>query len=439
MPLEIAIPKELRKLVRFGSGVGIEIGAKDLAVVAARVRPGGIRILGRLAIPDFAARPAAEWGADYARFLHSLGAGYLSAAVLLPRREVVVRQVALPGVAAADMEAAIRFQLDSLHPYGEDDISWGWSPGGPGSAMVGIALRSAVDRYIQLFTAAGILVSNFTFQAAALHAAIGLNGAGHPEGFVALGPAAGAVQVYGESPARPIFSAELEMPEERAAALALAELRLPPDTAPLKLEEALPQPEGNPADNDLSRSAMPYATALAGAFPRLAPAANLLPPEDRRYGSRVMWVPTAVLAVALIAILGGAAVWWRVSQRRYLDSLHAQIATLAPRQQRAAFLARETTHALARAQFLDQYRTQTRRDLDLLRQLTRLIESPAWTRSISIDRDTVRLSGETPQATALWKILDSSRLFRNSNLDSNQPSGAGGENFAISATRETGK
>jgi Tfp pilus assembly protein PilN len=439
MPLEIAIPKELRKLVRFGSGVGIEIGAKDLAVVAARVRPGGIRILGRLAIPDFAARPAAEWGAEYASFLHSLGAGYLSAAVLLPSREVVVRQVALPGVASADMEAAIRFQLDSLHPYGVDDVCWGWSPAGPGSAMIGIALRSAVDRYVQLFTAAGILVSNFTFQAAALHAAIGLNGAGHPEGFVALGPAAGAVQVYGESPARPIFSAELEMPEERAAALAFSELRLPPDTVPLKLEEALPQPEGNPADNDLSRSAMPYAAALAGAFPRLAPAANLLPPEDRRYGSRVMWVPTAVLAVALIVILGGAAIWWRVSQRRYLDSLHAQIAALAPRQQRAAFLARESTHALARAQFLDQYRTQTRRDLDLLNELTRLIESPAWTRSINIDRDTVRLSGETPQATALWKILDSSRVFRKSNLDSNQPSGAGGENFSISATRETGK
>ena len=32
MPLDLAIPKELRKLVRFGSGVGIEIGAKDLAV-----------------------------------------------------------------------------------------------------------------------------------------------------------------------------------------------------------------------------------------------------------------------------------------------------------------------------------------------------------------------------------------------------------------------
>jgi Tfp pilus assembly protein PilN len=440
MPLEIAIPKDLRKLMQFGSGVGIEIGGKDLDVVAARVRPGRIRVLGRLAIRDFAGRPAAEWGSEYAKFLRSLGASYLSATVLLPRREVVVRQVALPGVANRDMEGAIRFQLDSLHPYGEDEVAWGWSPVGPGAAMVGIARRSAVDRYLQLFTEAGILVANFTFQAAALHAAIGLNGAGHPEGFVALGRStSGAVEVYGESSSRPVFSAELEMPEDRAAALALSELRLPPETAPLKLEEALPKPDWNPVENDLSRNALPYATALAGAFPRLAPAANLLPPENRRFGSRVMWVPTVALAVLLAAILGGAAAWSRVAQRQYLDRVHAEIAALLPRQQRAAALSRDASHALSRAQWLDQYRAQTRRDLDLLHELTRLIESPAWTRSIDITRESVRLQGETPQATALWKILDSSRLFRNSKLDYNQPSATGGESFIISATRESGK
>ena len=440
MPLEIAIPKDLRKLMQFGSGVGIEIGGKDLDVVAARVRPGRIRVLGRLAIRDFAGRPAAEWGSEYAKFLRSLGASYLSATVLLPRREVVVRQVALPGVANRDMEGAIRFQLDSLHPYGEDEVAWGWSPVGPGAAMVGIARRSAVDRYLQLFTEAGILVANFTFQAAALHAAIGLNGAGHPEGFVALGRStSGSVEVYGESSSRPVFSAELEMPEDRAAALALSELRLPPETAPLKLEEALPKPDWNPVENDLSRNALPYATALAGAFPRLAPAANLLPPENRRFGSRVMWVPTVALAVLLAAILGGAAAWSRVAQRQYLDRVHAEIAALLPRQQRAAALSRDASHALSRAQWLDQYRAQTRRDLDLLHELTRLIESPAWTRSIDITRESVRLQGETPQATALWKILDSSRLFRNSKLDYNQPSANGGESFIISATRESGK
>jgi Tfp pilus assembly protein PilN len=440
MPLEIAIPKELRKLALFGSGVGIEVAGKDLHVVAARVRPGRIRVMGCLAIRDFASRPAAEWGAEYAKFLTSLGASYLTAAVLLPRCEVVARQVALPGVPAGDMEGAIRFQLDSLHPYGEDEVAWGWSPAGPGAAVVGIARRSVVDRYLQLFTAAGILVANFTFHAAALHAAIGLNGAGHADGFVALGrDASGALEVYGESASRPIFSAELEMPEDRAAALALSELRLPPETTPLKLEDALPKPDVNPVENDLSRNALPYATALAGAFPRLAPAANLLPLEDRRYGSRFMWVPTLAFAVLLAGVLGGAAAWSRAADRRYLDRMHAEIATLTPRQQRAASLGRDANRALSRAQWLDQYRAQTRRDLDLLRELTRLIDSPAWTRSIDVTRDSVRLTGETPQATALWKILDSSRLFRNSKLDYNQPSATGGESFIISATRESGK
>jgi Tfp pilus assembly protein PilN len=309
-----------------------------------------------------------------------------------------------------------------------------------GAAMVGIARRQTVERYFRLFSEAGIAVASFTFQAAALHAAIGLNGAGHPEGFVALGHAAsGAIEVYGESSTRPIFSAELEMPEDRAAALALSELRLPAESAPLQLEEALPKPDWNPVENDLSRNALPYATALAGAFPRLAPAANLLPPEERRFGSRVMWVPTVALALVLAAILAGAAVWSRVAERRYLERLHAEIARLTPLQQRAAALDRNAAHALSRAQWLDQYRAETRRDLDLLHELTRLIEAPSWTRSIDITRDSVHVQGEAPQATALWKILDSSRLLRNSKLDYNQPSSAGGESFIISATRESGK
>jgi len=61
MPFQIPISKDLRKLLAFGSGVGIEIGATDLEVAAVRVRPTGIRVLGRVTIPNFAGRPAAEW------------------------------------------------------------------------------------------------------------------------------------------------------------------------------------------------------------------------------------------------------------------------------------------------------------------------------------------------------------------------------------------
>ncbi|MGA3098669.1 MAG: hypothetical protein ABSF25_19620 [Bryobacteraceae bacterium] len=440
MPLQIPIPDDLRKLMRFGSGVGVEIGDKDLEIVAARVRPSRIRVLGRLVIPDFASRPAAEWGAEYARFLQSLGATHLTATVLLPRREVIVRMVSLPGVSSRDMEGALRLELDSLHPYGEDEVAWGWSYLAPGAALVGIARRSVVERYVQAFAGANVPVSSFTFSAAVLHAAVRLQGDGRPAAFVALGrTASGAFETYGESPSRPVFSAEFDLPAQRAAALALAELRLPPETAPLRLEDTLPQPSQNPVENDLSRNALPYATALAGACPRLAPSANVLPPEHRKFSSRAMFIPTIALAALLLLCLAGGWVRSRAAEHAYLAGLRAETVRLEPLLKRAQKLDRDAADARARAQWLDQYRTQTRRDLDVLSDLTSLIQSPAWTTGVDITRDTVKLQGEAAQATSLFKIVNSSALLKNTRLEYEQPNPAGGENFVISAAREAAK
>ena len=436
MPLALPKSKDLRKLMAFGSGLGIEIGATDLEVVAARVRPSGVQVLGRHDIANFAERPAAEWGAEYTRFAKSLGMGHISATVLLPRRDVVVRQIALPGVAGKDMEAAIRFQLDTLHPYGDQEICWGWTLVAPGSALVGIARRETVDRYHQLFNEAGIAVSSFTFSAAAVHAAIRLNGVPNT-GFVALShTASGAVEVYGESEARPVFSAEFAMPPQRATVLALSELRLPPETEPRRLEEVLPQPVLNPITNDLSRNALPYATALAGACPRLAPAANILPAEFRRFSSRAALIPTLILAGILLLAWAGMAVYSSYADRQYLQKLETEIAELQPRAVRAGSLDDAIASTLAQTKLLDNFRRQTHDDMDALNELTKLVEPPAWVSSIDLNRDSVRLVGEAPQASPLMKIIDSSPLFEGSTPDSILRSQSGGESLTIRAARE---
>ena len=412
------IPRELRKLLAFGTGIGVEIGATDLEVVAARVRPNRVQVAGHLVIRNFAGRPAAEWGAEYGHFLKSLAMGHMSATVLLPRREAIVRLVPLPGVAAREMENAIRFQLDTLHPYGEDDVAWGWSAVAAGSALVGIARRETVDRYAQLFAEAGVAVGSFTFSAAAVHSAIRLNGHASSGGFVALSRGStGAVEVYGESPSRPVFSAEFDLPPERATVLALSELRLAPDTAPCKLEELLPQPAANPVENDLTRNPLPYATALAGACPRLAPSANVLPPEYRKSSSRMVFVPTIVLAslLALLAVAHGGLLEVRRGPVPE-DASTPEIAQLIPRKERANNLDKAYNEARARTQLLDEIRGRTRADMDALNELTRLLEPPTWTNSIELGRETVRIGGESPQATSLVKILDSSPLFKNTAL-----------------------
>ena len=411
------IPRELRKLLAFGTGIGVEIGSSDLEVVAARVRPNRVTVAGHLLLRDFASRPAAEWGAEYGHFLKSLGMGHMSATVLLPRRETIVRLTALPGVAAREMENALSFQLDTLHPYGEDGVAWGWCPVGAGAALVGIVRRETVDRYAQLFAEAGVAVSSFTFSAAAVHAAIRLSGREGREGFVALSRGtAGAVEVYGESPSRPVFFAEFNLSPERATVLALSELRLPPDTPPQRLEDMLPAPVSNPVENDLARNALPYATALAGACPRLAPSANVLPPEYRKSSSRMVFVPTIALAALLLLLAAGMAAYSKFSEGRYLRMIDGEIAGLTPTKERANNLEKAYNETRARAQLLDEIRGRTRADMDALNELTRLLEPPTWTNSIELGRDTIRIAGESPQATSLVKILDSSPLFKNSAL-----------------------
>ena len=115
------IPGNLKKWLALGTGIGIEIRGGRLIVTAVRVRPSGVRILASTTIERFRDRPADEWGAEYATFLKKIEGTHLTASVLLPRDEVILRQLTFPGVADRDLDAAIRLQVDSLHPYPEDE------------------------------------------------------------------------------------------------------------------------------------------------------------------------------------------------------------------------------------------------------------------------------------------------------------------------------
>src|SRR5581483_3180666 len=117
---------DLNKWLAFGTGIGIEIGREDLTVTVVRVRPSGAKLLGAMTIPRFREQAAGEWGTTYRSFLKKLGAAHLAASVLLPRDEMTVRQVSLPGVSDKDLASAVRFEIDSLNPYSEEEAAYDW-------------------------------------------------------------------------------------------------------------------------------------------------------------------------------------------------------------------------------------------------------------------------------------------------------------------------
>jgi Tfp pilus assembly protein PilN len=431
---------DFKKFIAFGSGVGIEVGGKNLEVTAVRVRPNGVSVLGTGTIHNFGGRPAAEWGAEYAQFLHQAGAAHLAATVLLPRREAIVRQIALPGVAARDLSSAVVLQIDTLHPYGDEEVVYGWSEVAAGGVLIGILRRTVLDRYSSLFAEAGIAVACFTFSAAAIYAAhripVALTEA-PASGFVALTAGAdGAWEVYGESPAKAVFSAEFELPPERAAALAISELRLEPGLEPVPLDRVLPAPRVNPVSNDLARRSLPYATALAGACPWLTPLANLLPLEQRRSNSRAMYIPTIALAVLLLLVCVALGVhsWWE--DRQYVKELEAETAKVEPRAQRAVALDRQLIRSQNQIRLLDEFRARTKADLETLNGLTTLLSPPVWTSSVDLTPDAATINGEADQAAPLLKLLDASPYFHNSTFVGALAKAGGNEQFQIRTARK---
>jgi len=436
----------LRQIFRFGAGVGLVAGETDLEVAVVRVRPGGARLLAALRIHDFRERPAAEWGAEYGEFLQKHSAGHLAALVVLPRHEVIVRQVRLPGVADEDASSAIRFQLDALHPFREDEVVSDFRRAGRSDAfVVAIAERRHIDFYTALFAEAGIKLAGFTFSGGAVFPSVRLFAEPPSTGLLAVdGLHAGAeapVEIYGESSSHPLFSAQFDVPAERAASLAAAEMRLEPGVETRDLAEVLPAWQSAPEDLDFSdagksRIALVWATGLAAACPRLGSPVNLLPAEFRTVSSRAVYVPTIVLSVILALLATGLIVQRSVMDSRYTALLRAEVSKLAPVARQVETLDSRINESSRRIQQLEEFRRRTKGHLDIVLELTQTLAPPAYISALQIDQKSVTIAGEIEQADTLLKKLDASPRFAGSEFTMPLARSATGELFRIRTNRE---
>jgi hypothetical protein len=432
----VPLNQAVRKLLAFGSGAGIVIGSDDLELFAVRVRPAGPHFLACETLSGFRRRPAAEWGAEWTSFLAKAGLRHTSALVVLPREDVILRTLALPGVDEEDVPAAISFQLDSLHPYPEDEVYFDWQRISPaGDFAIAIVTKAKVDEYAALLEEAGILASGFTVSGSSLYRAIRLYGS-PPEGFLT---AVGPHEIYGESASKRLLSVSSDQPGPSSVAGALAELRLAPELEPVPPAQVLPLLRGTSEDFDPSPWTLAYAASLVSAVPHLGAPLNLLPVARRTAHSRGRYIPTAVLA-GLVAITGlillfqGA--WY---DRQYLALVQGEITRLDPVARKVEALDRQTSETAARARELDQFRLRTKADLDLLLELTRQLKPPAYLTGIEISRTSVGIAGEAEQAEGLLKILDSSPLIAASEFSMPITRSGNSETFRIRMAREAAK
>ncbi len=420
--------QNILRWLNFGNGVGLEIETTRLRVSVVRVRPSGAQPVATHQIENYVERPAAEWGAEYAAFLKQHGVSHTAAYVVLPRQESIVRALNLQGVLDRDLAAAVSYQLDGLHPYGEEEAAFGYARLGESPwVLTAITKRETLAFYTTLFAEAGVAVANVSPSAPLIWA--GLRALNEPptsglllwaERETAVGP---TVEVYGESESRPCYSVAFDQMSLEDAArlrtLATSELRLEPDTEP----QALP---------DLALTA-----GILSAVPRRALKLNLLPEAERTSSSRLWLVPTVFLLAVLALLTAAYMMQQNYQNQKLLERLQKEIARVERYQAESVKLDGEVLASWARIALLDSMRQRTPEDLDTLLELTRILAPPAWLMSLDLTRQNVAVAGEAPQADSLLQTLDASPRLKESQHLMPVTRSLGLDQFRIRSVRET--
>jgi len=420
----------MRKWLAVGTGAGIEAGPEDLRIAVVRVRPSGKRLLTTFRVERYLERPASEWGAELAAGLRSAKAANYPVTVLLPRQEVIVRLISMPGVADSDLASALSYQMEGLHPYPEGEAAFCWARlPGTEHVLAGITRQEVIDRYSNLFAEAGVRVASLTFSAVVLYGAFRVHNV-PPAGFLSLIAHNGTVEAYGESPSRPVFAGLFERPAEEIAPLVRNELRLDDEAPALPVDGLL----GLGVDAEMSLAA---SAAIANACPRLSLDANLLPVERRAQISRFRYVPTAALAALLLVTLAVVSAQPGYQEQRLLKQMEAEIAKVEKQASQVAAIEKAIQEKEERLGLLGRFQARSRADADSLLEVTNLVAPPGWVQFFQLTREQVQLTGETEQAAPLLKLLDGSERFRDSQFS--QPmskTASGSESFIIQAGRE---
>ena len=419
----------------FGTGLGIEVTAENLLLAITVVRPSGIRILDAFEVLRYRERPAAEWGADVLAFLAKHKLSYLSATVVLPANDCIARCIALPGVADSELDAALRYQLDGLHPFAEEEVAYSFArlqAPRKSCLSVAVARNPVIEDYANLFDEAGIGVASFLSPAAAIYSAIRTLQPPPAEQFMAVHEDEAGLLLYAETTTHPIYSVRFPASNDRAIAASASQIRLPEDAPMSKLAALLP-----PAERLDIASTFAFAASLSAALPKLSLPINLLPQARRRTISPWRWVPTIILMV-LLAILGlGYAYYQDYENQRLLNRLDAEIAKLQPRIKSVKALEANIALSQSKLQAISVQAGYPQQDLDTIRELTRVMPVNAYVQRMDLTRNEIALIGEVDQAMELLKTLDSSPFFKDSEFTS--PPGRsqnGKEVFQIRAKRE---
>jgi Tfp pilus assembly protein PilN len=431
-------------------GILIEADTLRLALVQREFK--GVRLLDLLTLKNFRSSPPQELKSAILRFLAKHQAQKARAVLLLPRQEVVLRQLELPAEAAANLPKVVEFQLAGLLPAETPEIVYAYhvSKSKSGSSPLGLSIylvpKGTLEdplhwcdlldlRIFRVVPTSVALANLFLGQVPGLKSGSGLIGYRTAQGCEWIFLRQGSpIQAYFQAMEEESdFPAVLEREGERMRSrIGLAE------EVPLDLYLAGAQdPAGIPADRhfrihslaqpadfrlllgtlvidrrQLAETLPAIAGALCGLQRRNPVHVDLLPAERQKKHAQWMLIPTYALAAANLLLLILLALRGPLQQSWYASRLEAEVTRLEPEVKKMKRVEERKKDFERRIALLANARRTNERILEALKELSSILPKEAWVMDLTLRNNAIEIYGISDSAATLPQLIDNSPRFR---------------------------
>jgi Tfp pilus assembly protein PilN len=462
-------------------GIGIELSEHSLRAVAARTFWGRVQVVDHVEIDDLKTISAAECAETYRAFLKRNGLEAPWTVVAIPRKLFLYREIKLPATVIAELQSVMAMQVDSLHPFSNEEIVWdsavtrsagdGEDPRGslasgsqnmvPVSAVV--ARKTIIEALAGWFKDRGIPVSQFAASPLLLRS---IADTAPPNGSTTTVPVAvayardGMWEMLGVSESGALSSRVLDGGAQLSQSCdkvveeverALADLRLDESTQPLLLiggEKALVEDVfaemkgalgGHAQVRELEPGALAEAAARASIAKHRGSVLNLLPVDRRQFVPSMSLAPTYALAAIVLLLCVTMGVRGTIQDWLYSQRLSSEIRSLQPRISEIEAIRGQQRESYEQLLRLAGIRRAAKIPLEVLEDLTQSLPKDAWLQSVQMEGAVLTMSGSAASASGVLQAVSQAKTLESPQfLSAISRSNTGEESFRIGARLKLG-
>jgi Tfp pilus assembly protein PilN len=440
-------------MIYLKTSIGIELRGADMLISALQSNFSGHVFTCFKRFPDFRQRNKQDLQQEINLFFKSNRLSRENIVLGIPRKDLVLRHLDLPVEVEDNLKQVVQYQVQSLEPIEEDKFYYdyallgnkGTEPKKRLSVLLAMVRKAVLDDHLEFLRELGIKPAIVTAKPLALANIFLQNRKDFQDKtfmLADLGPA--SVEVICMH--RGIMAYSREVPKEDLRSWgdlillevdeAASKIRLGPDGAIEKivlsgetsgnahdqLTAVIPECDlisnylgcDTPEENQpyLQEAASSIGLAYTGAARRPSFKLNLLPPEMRAQQTGWVYVPAALLGIAIIALLLALTFREMAQQRIYIRSLDREIAKNEGPVARVQALRSEAEAMEKRITAIEKILGKRDMNLEVLRELTNILPMDTYMTMYNNQEGKITIAGSSNSAVDLVQKLEKSPLLK---------------------------